>query len=123
MCRLRRCEHDPPALSVVIGPLPAPEGARVCADWEGDESAMAYRSISGAERPITDGLDPVFSCACQFADGSMDHGRIEAPSVYIAGERVSLDGVRALIVALQECLDEIQRWAPGAGTATECESR
>ena len=55
----------------MIGPLPAPEGARVCADWEGDESAMAYRSISGAERPITDGLDPVFSCACQFADGSI----------------------------------------------------
>lgn len=99
-------------LNALIGPVPAAAGARVDTDWEDDESAIAHRFVSGAEREIAGFA--LFASACQFADGSIDLGRIEAPSVTIAEKRVSVEDVRVLIAALQECLDEIDRWTDGS---------
>jgi hypothetical protein len=91
-----------------VGPVPIPAGVDHASTWE-DADPQPYRVIWGAERSITDEID-VSSCACQFADGSIDDGRSEAPSVYVGGYRVPVDRARAMISALQECLDEIDGW-------------
>lgn len=92
-----------------VGPVPLPAGAESAGAWE-DFGSQPWRVIWGPERFITDEVN-VASCACQYADGSLDSGDRDGPSVFIGGYRVPVDRARVMVAALQECLDEIDGWA------------
>jgi len=47
---------------------------------------------------------------CQYADGSLDDGRIEAPGVFVSDWRIPNEKVRELISVLQESLALVEAW-------------
>lgn len=89
--------------------VPLPAGATFADIWQGDED-MPYRIIGSEERSITDDVG-LYVSAVQFADGSIDAGRIEAPGVFVNSYRVPVERVHVMIAALQEALAQVERWA------------
>jgi hypothetical protein len=89
---------------------PLPAGATFADNWQGDGADMPYRIIGSAERDVTDDVG-VYVSAVQFADGSIDAGRIEAPGVFVNSYRVPVERAHLMISALQEAVAQIERWA------------
>ena len=91
-----------------------PAGARAIGDWEADDP-QPYRAIEAAHRKITDHRLTVAPSAVQWADGSVDDGRIEGPHVYVYGLDegcpLNSDQARELAAALLESAAEIDGWA------------
>lgn len=91
-----------------------PPGADWVDDWEPDP---AHRVVFGVDRTVTDHTARVYASAIQLADGSVDQGLIEGPSVYVAfGKSTGLgplnsDQTRELAAVLLETVAEIDRWA------------
>jgi hypothetical protein len=100
--------------TTITEPVPLPIGARTFDTWQ-DDDPQPYRVILGAYRRVTDHKVLVSPSAVQWADGSVDDGRIEAPQVYIfeLGESAPLnsDQARELAAALLEAADEIDGWS------------
>jgi hypothetical protein len=105
------------AMTTATTPLPdvqLPAGATYVGDWEKvDGSAMPYRFIGTTVTQIAEHVS-VWTSATQFADGSVDDGRIEAPSVYINDGRIPNEKVRGLIAVLQESLALVEAWGTGS---------
>lgn len=100
----------------VTNPCPdivPPAGATTYDDWQGDDP-QPYRVVIGTHRTITDHPLKVSPSATQWADGSIDDGSIEGPSVYVfdLGELRPLnsDQARELASALLEAAAEIDGW-------------
>jgi hypothetical protein len=89
--------------------VPLPAGAEFADRWQGDGD-MPYRVIGSDERRVTDDLC-VYVSAVQFADGSIDAGRIEALGVFVNSDPVPVERVHAMISALQEAVAQVERWA------------
>lgn len=96
-------------------PVPLPAGARCISDWEADVP-QPYRAIEAVHRKITDHRLTVAPSAVQWADGSVDDGRIEGPHIYVyrlddEGSPLNSDQARELAAALLESAAEIDGWA------------
>jgi hypothetical protein len=89
--------------------VPLPAGATFGDTWQGDGD-MPYRIIGSEERSVTDDVG-VYVSAVQFADGSIDAGRIEAPGVFVNSHRVPVERAHLMISALQEAVAQVERWA------------
>lgn len=91
--------------------VPMPVGATSVDDWEAPRPfEMTYRFVTGVDQPVTDRFW-VSARATQFADGSIDPGRIESPGVFINDTKLPNERVQALISALQEALAQVERWS------------
>jgi hypothetical protein len=62
--------------------VPLPAGAECTEGWQHDEP-QAFRVIHGATRGVGGHKLVVWSSAIQFADGTLDEGRIGAPYVWV----------------------------------------
>lgn len=94
--------------------VPLPAGAvpiDLC--WQTGEGET-YRVVQGVDRKVTDHQLSVSTSAVQWADGSIDDGRIEAPHVYVfdLGESTPLnsDQARELAAALLLAAAELDGW-------------
>jgi hypothetical protein len=91
-----------------------PPGATTHDEWE-DDDPQPYRIVFGADRTVTDHRARVSTSAVQWADGSVDDGRIEAPYIYVydLGESRPLnsDQARELGAALLESAAEVDGWS------------
>jgi len=68
--------------------VPLPAGADYVDDWQKvDGSAMPYRFIGTKDVVFADHVR-VWTAAVQYADGSLDDGRIEAPGVFVSDWRI-----------------------------------
>jgi hypothetical protein len=102
-----------PVTEHLIPDVPLPAGA-TCADaWQSDEPQPS-RIIEGTGRKITDHRLTVSSTAVQWADGSIDDGRIECPHIYVSelhnDSPLNSDQARELAAALLEAAAEIDGW-------------
>lgn len=74
-----------------------------------------YRVIEAPHRKITDHRLTVAPSAVQWADGTVDDGRIESPHIYVygldEGSPLNSDQARELAAALLESAAEIDGWA------------
>ena len=108
--------QHPEANSTMRAPnVPLPARALDADTWQPGDS-QPYRVVFGAYRDITDDHDAVVSTsAVQWADGSIDDGRIEAPSLVILGTGAettfSSDQARKLAAVLIEAAAELDGWA------------
>lgn len=89
-----------------------PPGTDLACRWEGDP---AYRTVFGVDRTVTDSTARVYTCAVQLADGSLDDGTIDAPSIAVCdGERDGLtlnsDQARELASVLLQAAAELDGW-------------
>ncbi len=97
-------------------PLPGIQlpGVREFDDWQ-PHYPVPYRAVVGTDRRVTDHPVRVSPSAVQWADGSIDDGRIGSPSVYVfeLGDLNPLnsDQARELASALLEAAAEIDEWA------------
>jgi hypothetical protein len=107
--RARRFARDN-LLNALIGPVPPPDGTDAVLEWQDNDDGTAHRFIMGEDRPVTDEIT-LFTSACQFSDGSIDSGTVEAPAVYIGHDPVPLERVPVMIAALQDCVAELERWS------------
>lgn len=90
-----------------------PPGTDFACHWQ--EGNPAYRIVFGVDRTVTDSTARVYTAAVQFADGSLDDGTIEAPTVAVCdGERdgliVNSDQARELASVLLQAAAEIDGW-------------
>lgn len=90
--------------------VPIPVDATSVDEWQARPFEMTYRFVSGVDLPVTDRFW-VSARACQFEDGSIDAGRIEAPGVFINDTKLPNERVRALISAVQEAPAQVERWS------------
>jgi hypothetical protein len=90
-----------------------PDGAHTLATWE-DDDPQPYRVIEGADRKITDHRLTVSPSAVQWADGSVDDGRIEGPHIYVfnlgEGDPLNSDQARELAAVLLETAAQLDGW-------------
>jgi hypothetical protein len=96
---------------------PLPAGAVCNDDWQ-PMTRHAYRWIHSPNRGITGHPAIVWSSAIQWADGSIDDGRIEAPCISVDitwEEGLSTEQARELAAALVESADEIDGWVASDG--------
>jgi hypothetical protein len=90
-----------------------PAGAAAVDDWTPDHP-QPYRIIFGVNRRITGHAAKGGTSAVQWADGSVDDGRVEAPSVYVHGlgeTTLNSDQARELASVLLEAAAEVDGWA------------
>jgi hypothetical protein len=90
--------------------VPLPPGADYLDDWEGDGSEMPYRFTSTTHTPFLDDYVNVWTSVVQYADGTIDDGRIQAPSVFISDWPIPNEKVRELILVLQKSLALVEEW-------------
>ncbi|MDT5097651.1 MAG: hypothetical protein QOC76_1388 [Mycobacterium sp.] len=90
-----------------------PAGARTLDTWQSDDP-LAYRVILAADRKITDHALTLSPSAIQWADGTIDGGRIEPPQIFVydlgEGSPLNSDQARELASALIETAREIDQW-------------
>jgi hypothetical protein len=88
-------------------------GAIEANGWDCTAGQMPYRCVFGAYRGVTDHSICVSTAAVQYAGGSLDAGRISAPSIDLMGsiENLNSDQARDLASALLEAAAEIDGWA------------
>lgn len=87
-------------------------------DWEaGDDrtGGQPYRVVYGADRTITDTAVRVYAAAIQLADGSIDQGAVEEPSINISDDersplQLNVDQARELAATLLETVRVIEGW-------------
>ena len=106
------------AMTTAPNPLPdvtLPPGAKPQEDEWWSDDPQPYRVIVTVGRPITDHRLTVWSSAVQWANGTVDDGRIEAPhvNVYDLGEGYPLnsDQARELAAVLLEEAARVDGWA------------
>lgn len=89
-----------------------PPGVVIVDEWQQDDP-QDYRVVIGADRTVTDHSARVSPSAVQWADGRVDDGRIEGPSVYVldVGAPLNSDQARELAAALLEAAAEVDGWA------------
>lgn len=91
-----------------------PSGASTNDTWQADDPQPS-RIVYGRNRTVTDHKLCVSTSAVQWADGSVDDGAVEAPSVYVfeLGENAPLnsDQARELASVLLEAAAEVDGWA------------
>ncbi len=94
--------------------VPLPAGALEADSWQALDR-QPYRVVFGAYRDVTDHAAGVPTSVIQWADGHLDHGEIEAPSLVILGggegESFNSDQARELAAALLEAAAEVDGWA------------
>jgi hypothetical protein len=99
----------------MIGPVDLPARMAIFDIWqEGDP--QPYRVILGKYRTIPGHAARVSTAAIQFADGSIDDGRLEPPNITlydVQDERLSSDDARELAAVLLEAADELDRLSAG----------
>lgn len=93
--------------------VPLPAGATYVDDWQASGPETPYRFIGTPVQHITEHLT-MWTAAVQYADGSIDDGRIQAPSVMIGDWHVPNDQVRELISVLQTALAQVEQWETGS---------
>jgi hypothetical protein len=90
-----------------------PAGASALDAWQ-DDVPQPYRIVLGADRTVTDHKLRVSTSALQWADGSVDDGRIEPPHIYVEdlneGNLPNRDQARALAAVLLEAAAEVDGW-------------
>lgn len=90
-------------------------------EWQpADAGHPPYRIIFGADRTVTNHAVQVSPSAVQWADGSVDDGVVEAPSIYVfnLGDAAPLssDQARELAAVLLESATMIDTWADAGAT-------
>jgi hypothetical protein len=93
--------------------VPLPPGAALVDDWQ-DDTPQPYRIIHAPNRGVGGHDVIVWATAVQWADGSIDDGRIEAPwiGVDIHGDHgLSSTQARELAAVLIYAADEVDGWA------------
>jgi hypothetical protein len=90
-----------------------PAGASAIDDWQADDPQPS-RVVIGSYRTVTDHNLRVSTSAVQWADGSIDDGRVEAPHIYVEalGESNPLnsDQARELAAVLLVAAAEVDGW-------------
>ncbi|AFM16999.1 hypothetical protein Mycch_2216 [Mycolicibacterium chubuense NBB4] len=90
-----------------------PPGAYTQDTWQAAEP-QPYRIILGGDRTIAGHRAVVSPSAVQWADGSVDDGRTEAPHVYAfnleESNPLTTDQARELAAALLAAADEVDGW-------------
>jgi hypothetical protein len=102
--------------------VPLPTGVAAVDDWHPNDP-LPYRVVLGAGRGVTDHNAVVQTVAIQFADGRIDDGRIEAPTVTISradynGRGLSSTQARELAAVLLEAADELDGWIESSQAAS-----
>jgi hypothetical protein len=93
--------------------VPLPVGFDEADEWQASGLSLPYRVIWGGNRTVTDHEVVVSNAAVQWADGSIDDGRVGAPSAALlngrsdTGVRLNSDQSRALAAALLAAADEL----------------
>lgn len=90
-----------------------PSGVHKVDNWQ-DDDPQPYRVFFGADRKVTDHKLTVSPSAVQWADGTVDEGRIEEPRIYVLDldwNPLNSDQARELAAALLEAAAEVDGWA------------
>ena len=92
--------------------VPLPAGIVAAKGWQDSGlRELPYRVIFGAHRDVTDHKARVYTSAIQFADGRIDDGLIEAPSLAVSdADSLTSDQARELAALLLEAADELDGW-------------
>jgi hypothetical protein len=102
-----RSIHDVP-------PVPLPPWARLVDDWQ-DDDHQPYRVVLGADRKVTDHALTVSPSAVQWADGTIDNGKIEPPHIFVLNlgesDPLNSDQARELAAVLLEAAAQLDGWA------------
>ncbi|KAA1247799.1 hypothetical protein F0Q45_22120 [Mycobacterium simiae] len=105
---------DPTPSGCQLPDIPLPPGAVYADLWSGTNSDRPYRVINGITRGVEGNSDiQVWAQAIQYADGSLDQGALDRPSVQVeAGcEALSARQARELAAALIIAAGELDGWA------------
>jgi hypothetical protein len=90
-----------------------PSATALDKEWQSDDF-QPYRVIVAADRTITDHRLTVSPSAVQWADGSVDDGRIEGPHIYVfnlgEGDPLNSDQARELAAVLLEVAGQLDGW-------------
>jgi hypothetical protein len=109
------CEEK--SMTTATNPYPdvaLPAGARTLDTWQDCGDPQPYRVILAADRTITDHRLTVSPSAVQWADGTIDDGRIEGPHIYLfnlgEGDPLNSDQARELAAVLLEVAGQLDGW-------------
>ena len=91
-----------------------PADAQTFNTWQDCDDPQPYRIIFGGRRRVTDHKLTVSPSAVQWADGTVDDGRIEGPHIYVYDldeNPLNSGQARELAAALLASVAEVDRWA------------